>query len=97
MVLRENDMWWKILLYRLAPSNCHNVRYLLGPNIGYAYYDWHVRTAKEIAQWHLNQARALNRDFDRELSELRRERREHRERQRKVSLQRAFRVEGTEG
>lgn len=90
-------MWFKRLLYKLAPRDCHAVRYLLGPDIGYAYYDWHVRTCKEIAKWHLNQARSLDQEFDRELSDLRREHRQYRERQRTASLQRAFRMGGVEG
>jgi hypothetical protein len=88
-------MWFKRLLYKLAPRNWHNVRYIFGPNIGCAYYDWHVRICQEIANWHLNQARSLDRDFDRELSDLRRE---HREMQRMASLKPIFRMEGgTEG
>lgn len=71
-------MWFKLVLYKLAPRNWHNVRYIFGPVIGCAYYDWHVRTCREIADWHLRQARRLNPDFDRELRELRQERRQRR-------------------
>lgn len=84
-------MWFERLLYKLAPRDCHAVRNLFGSDIGDAYCQWHVRIHKEIAQWHLNRARSLDQEFDRELSDLRRE---HRERQRLVSLRPIFEVKG---
>lgn len=94
---RGIDMWFKRLLYKLAPRDCHNVRNIFGSEIGYAYRDWRVRTRREIANWHLNQARSLDRDFDRELSDLRRERRERERRERQAVPPQLLEYFGAEG